>query len=554
VADADRNPTGADVVVDSLVHQGVRHIFGIPGAKVDGVFDVLVDRGPQLVVCRHEQNAAFMAGAVGRLTGRPGVCLVTSGPGASNLVTGLLTATTEGDPVVALIGTVPRAHALKRTHQSVDTTALFSSFAKYSVEVEHVDNVGEAMATAFQRAMTPPMGAAVVALPYDVMAATTSVPVIGRVEAPRAGAAPPDAVLEAAARIGRARCPVLLLGGRAGAPGVVEALHGLLATGDLPVVETFQSAGAVTRPLLDHFCGRVGLFRNQPGDLVLGEADLVIAVGYDPVEYDPELWNPGRGVAIVHIDDLPASLDAHYQPEIQLIGGVSATIAALTAHAADWRSDAAAKETVAKLRASLDEPPMQASSAAVVHPTQIVATLRDLLPDETVVACDIGSNYVWMARHFRTFEPRRLLFSNGQQTLGVALPWAIAASLVEPGRKVVSVSGDGGFGFSAYELTTAVGLRSEIVHLVWCDGTYDMVASQQKLKYGRASGTGLGPVDFVAFARSFGATGLRVTTTDDLRPVLEQALATPGPVIVEIPVDYSHNARLFSEVHDDILD
>ena len=229
-------------MIDTLDRQGVSHIFGIPGAKIDGVFDVLADHGPQLVVCRHEQNAAFMAAAIGRLTGRPGVCLVTSGPGASNLVTGLLTATTEGDPVVALVGSVPRAHGLKRTHQSVDTVELFRSFAKYSVEVEHPDTVSEAIATAFRQAMTPPLGAAVVTLPYDVMAALTSAPTLARVEAPRTGAAAPGAIDRAAELLAGARLPVVLLGARSATPEAVAALRVLLGKCELPVVETFQSA------------------------------------------------------------------------------------------------------------------------------------------------------------------------------------------------------------------------------------------------------------------------------------------------------------------------
>jgi acetolactate synthase-1/2/3 large subunit len=322
----------------------------------------------------------------------------------------------------------------------------------------------------------------------------------------------------------------------------------------LPVVETFQSAGAISRALLDRFCGRVGLFRNQPGDVLLADADVIVAVGFDPVEYDPELWNVARTAGIIHIDELPATLDAHYQPEVELVGGIAATLAALSAHASGWRLTPSARTTVADIRARLDETPVMPASATVVHPATIISTLRDLLPDDAIVACDIGSSYVWMARHFRTFEPRRLLFSNGQQTLGVALPWAIAASLVEPGRKVISVSGDGGFGFSAIELETAVRLQSEFVHLVWCDGSYNMVAAQEVLKYGRSSGTDLGPIDFVLFAQSVGATGMLVTTTDELRPTLQRALTTPGPVVVEIAVDYSDNLQLFAEVHDDVLD
>jgi len=550
----DRPRSGADVVIDSLAAQGVQHVFGIPGAKVDGVFDVLVDRGPQLVVCRHEQNAAFMAAAVGRLTGRPGVCLVTSGPGASNLVTGLLTATTEGDPVVALIGAVPRAHDLKRTHQSVDTAALFTSFAKYSVEVEHPDNVAEAIATAFQQAMAPPMGAAVVSLPYDVMAAATDVGPLDRVEAMQTGAAPPPAVERAAVLIREAAQPVLLLGARGGAPEAVASIRALVADTDLPVVETFQSAGAISRELVERFFGRVGIFRNQVGDTLLAGADVIVAIGYDPFEYDPELWNVSGDTAIVHIDELPAALDAHYQPDVELVGNIAATVDALRGSTAGWSVSAASRANDARLRPQVDEAPTTSASSVALHPTQIVAALQGLLPDDAIVACDIGAHYVWMARHFRTYEPRRLLFSNGQQTLGVALPWAIAATLVEPGRTVVSISGDGGFGFSAYELETAVRLKSKLVHLVWCDGTYGLVAVQQVLKYGRSSGTDFGPVDFVRFAESFGATGMHVSSPDELTPALQRALDTSGPVIVSIPVDYSDNLQLFAEIHDDILD
>ena len=194
----------------------------------------------------------------------------------------------------------------------------------------------------------------------------------------------------------------------------------LLDQTDLPVVETFQSAGAVSRELVDHFCGRVGLFRNQPGDTLLAEADVVIAVGYDPVEYDPELWNATRAPAIIHIDELPASLDAYYQPEIELIGGIAVTIEALTAHATSWRLSTSAWEAVTAVQAHLQEVPTVPASAAVVHPTHIIATLRELLPDDAIVACDIGSSYVWMARHFRTFEPR---------------PAAVLERATDPGRR-----------------------------------------------------------------------------------------------------------------------
>ena len=183
-----------------------------------------------------------------------------------------------------------------------------------------------------------------------------------------------------------------------------------------------------------------------------------------------------------------------------------------------------------------------------VHPLQIVQELRSAIADDVTVTCDIGSHAIWMSRYFRAYEPLKLMISNGMQTLGVALPWAIAATLVNPGEKVVSVSGDGGFLFSAMELETAVRLKSPIVHLVWNDSTYDMVAFQQMKKYNRTSCVDFGNIDIVKYAESFGATGLRVESPEQLADVLQKGLNTEGPVIIDIPVDYSDNVHLSSDM------
>ncbi|MFQ3671897.1 MAG: thiamine pyrophosphate-binding protein, partial [Verrucomicrobiia bacterium] len=203
---------GAELLVRCLEAHGVEHLFGIPGAKVDAVFDVLVDHGPRLVLCRHEQNAAFMAGAVGRLTGRPGVCLATSGPGASNLVTGLATATTEGDPVVAMGGAVTRAELLKQTHQSMDTVNLFRPVTKFSAEVDAPETIPEVVANAFRAAVSPRPGAAFLSLPKDVLTAVTDAPVIGPMGMMRWGAPDAGAVAEAVALLNGAKRPVVLAG------------------------------------------------------------------------------------------------------------------------------------------------------------------------------------------------------------------------------------------------------------------------------------------------------------------------------------------------------
>ncbi len=541
--------TGADLLVDCLERSGVEYVFGIPGAKIDAVFDALVGAGPRLVVCRHEQNAAFMAAAAGRLTGRPGVVLVTSGPGTSNLATGLATATTEGDPVVAFAGAVPRADRLKRTHRSMDSVGLLRAVCKSTWEVDDVAALPKVVSNAYRAASTSPRGAVAVILPQDLLGDATTESPAGAPDVPRLGPAPPEAVDRAADAVRRARTPVALLGARTGDQVTAEAVRGLMARTGLPVVETFQAAGVVPRgELEERFLGRVGLFRNQPGDEALGQADLVLAVGYDHVEYDPGLWNPGPGAGpeIVHLDDCPAEIDNRYRPSVELRGDVAATVTALADRLDGLALARGAAARVARLRArlaDLDTAPAE-SRPGRIHPLRIVRALREAVDDDTTVVCDVGSHYIWMARHFRTYRPRGLLFSNGRQTLGVALPWAVATALVRPGHKVVSVSGDGGFLFSAMELETAVRVGADLTHLVWRDGTYDMVAFQERLKYGRTSGVDFGPIDTVRFAESFGATGMRATCADELPAVLRRALDTPGPVVVDVPVDYGDNESL----------
>jgi acetolactate synthase-1/2/3 large subunit len=548
----------AQRVVEVLTAYGVEYVFGVPGAKIDAVFDVLADMGPQLVVCRHEQNAAFMAGAIGRLTGIPGVVLVTSGPGTTNLATGLLTANTEQDPVVALCGAVSREDRLKRTHQSMDAAAMMKTVTKFTGEVNDPDNVPEAVANAFRAATTAPQGAAAVILPQDVLAAPTAAG-IGRAHpTPALGPASAEAIIHAANRIRYAKRPALLVGARGADPQSCAALRALVTATGLPVVETFQAAGVISRALEDHYLGRVGLFRNQPGDVVIAGADVLVTIGYDAVEYDPVLWNSDVDRTVVHIDTVPADVDNHYQPAFELRGAIAATLDQLTPLLSDVHiGDVYAAELARQRRVltDIDEHARCASTQGDgVNPAALVLALRECLDDNATVACDIGSVYIYMARHFRVFHPRHLLFSNGQQTLGVGLPWAMAAAMVRPGTQVVSISGDGGFLFSAQELETATRLGLTFTHVIMRDNTYDMVGFQEELKYGRKSGVQLGDYDIVSYAAAFGAYGYRVNTLQEFETVLKQSLSEDGPSLIDISVDYSHNTSLAAQLHEGFLE
>ena len=548
----------AQRVLETLSAYGIQYIFGVPGAKIDPVYDALADVGPQLVVCRHEQNAAFMAAAVGRLTGTPGVALVTSGPGTTNLATGLITATTEQDPMVAICGAVNRADRLKRTHQSMDAVAALKPFTKYTGEVNDPDNVPEAVANAIRAALAPPRGAAAVVLPADVSAAATSAAIVEPSPVPPLGAAPADRISQAVNMIRAAQRPVLFVGVRAGDPEPCAALRELLAVADLPVVETFQAAGVVSRELEDHFVGRVGLFRNQPGDIVISHADVLVTVGFDPVEYDPRFWNSYPTRTLIHIDEIPADIDNHYQPTLELRGDIAATLTAMIQPLAGLRLNDIVSADIAEQRAALRKIDAEAHNRPQTdvgaNPAAVVLKIRDLIDDDTTVACDVGSHYIYMARHFRVYQPRRLLFSDGQQTLGVALPWAMAAAMVRPGTQVVSVSGDGGFLFSAQELETATRLGLSFTHVIMRDNTYNMVAFQEQLKYGRTSGVQLGDYDIVHFAAAFGAKGIRVSGIAEFEAAFKQSLNEPGVTIIDVHVDYTRNTELFAELHDDIVE
>ncbi|CBA32583.1 Acetolactate synthase, catabolic [Cronobacter turicensis z3032] len=316
---------GADMVVGQLEAQGVKQVFGIPGAKIDKVFDSLLDSTIQIIPVRHEANAAFMAAAVGRITGKAGVALVTSGPGCSNLITGMATANSEGDPVVALGGAVRRADKARQVHQSMDTVAMFSPVTKYSVEVSSSDAIAEVVSNAFRVAEHGRPGSAFVSLPQDIVDQPAQGNILPAGNAPQVGPAPDAAIDHVAGLIRNAKNPVILLGLMASQTENSRALHRLLEKSHIPVTSTYQAAGAVNQEHFTRFAGRVGLFNNQAGDRLLHLADLIICIGYSPVEYEPAMWNRGNAT-LVHIDVLPAYEESHYAPEIELVGDIAGTL------------------------------------------------------------------------------------------------------------------------------------------------------------------------------------------------------------------------------------
>jgi acetolactate synthase I/II/III large subunit len=535
--------SGAQLLIQCLKAHGVEKIFTVPGASIDSILDQL---DAEIVLCRHEQNAAFMAANWGRITGQPGVCLATAGPGLTNLVTGIATADAERCPVVAITGQVRTALQFKRAHQNIDSVGLFRPITKWSVEALALSNLPDLVANAFRIAAEPREGPVHLSIPPDVLFDEGEHEVV--MPSPiQLGVANPSVLDEAAKILNGAKRPVIFLGMAASKPATAEALRHFLYQFDAPIVATFEAAGAVSRELLDRFMGRLGLFRNQPGDRVLAEADAIISIGYDLVEYDPAIWNPNLCRKIVHIGEVPATVDQFYQPAKELIGDIGSNLKELGSHLLPLERTyppvvKEARKEIERLQSSAKE-----LDGTPIHPRRFIAEMREVLDDDVTVITDVGSHQYWMAQHFFCFEPRHFLTSMGFQTMGVSLPWAIATALARPGKPVVSVSGDGSFLMCSMELETAVRLKLPIVHIVWEEGTYNLVEIQAMKKYGRARGTHFGPVDTPAYAESMGATGMRIESPDQIGAVLKEAMALGTPVVIGVAMDYSDNMKIVVE-------
>lgn len=551
----DKKYTAADMVIDTLKNNGVEYVFGIPGAKIDYLFNALIDDGPELIVTRHEQNAAMMAQGIGRLTGKPGVVLVTSGPGVSNLTTGLLTATSEGDPVLALGGQVKRNDLLRLTHQSIDNAALLKYSSKYSEEVQDPESLSEVMTNAIRIATSGKNGASFISIPQDVISSPVESKAISLCQKPNLGVPGEQDINDVIEAIKNASFPVLLAGMRSSSAEETNAIRKLVERTNLPVVETFQGAGVISRELENHFFGRVGLFRNQVGDELLRKSDLVVTIGYDPIEYEASNWNKELETQIINIDEVQAEITNYMQPKKELIGNIAKTIEMISEKVDEPFINQQHLDELEQLRTHIDEETgiKATHEEGILHPVEIIESMQKVLTDDTTVTVDVGSHYIWMARNFRSYNPRHLLFSNGMQTLGVALPWAISAALVRPNTQVVSVAGDGGFLFSSQDLETAVRKNLNIIQLIWNDGKYNMVEFQEEMKYKRSSGVDFGPVDFVKYAESFGAKGLRVTNQEELEAAIKEGYETDGPVLIDIPVNYKDNIKLSTNMLPDVF-
>ncbi|HQF53217.1 MAG TPA: acetolactate synthase large subunit [Thermoleophilia bacterium] len=538
----DTPRTAAQLFVDCLENEGVEFVFGIPGEETLDVSEAL-DRSQLItfVPTRHEQGAAFMADAYGRLTGRPGVCLATLGPGATNLATGVGDATLDHAPLVALTGQTGLAGMHKETHQFIDVVDMLRPMTKWNTRIHHPRMVAEAVRKAFNVAAAEKPGATHLELPEDVMETLTAGTPLPR--GPQAMVeADPVSLLRAAEVIQGARRPVVLAGNGVVRQDAAPALRALCDQTGLHAVTTFMGKGVLDASD-PHFLFTAGLARQDYPQGLLGQADLVVAVGYDMIEWPPSAWNPEGRQRIVCIDTVAPEIDAHFVPEVELIGDLSRILYQL------------AGLLEGKEVGSVERRPYQRAFRRVldagtdddfpVKPQRVLRDLREVLAPGDVLVSDVGVHKLWVGRFWEAREPNTVLISNGFAAMGFGLPASIAAALVHRGRsKVVCITGDGGFLMNLQELETARRLGLPFVVLVWTDGGYGLIEMHQRRKFGRIAGTRFDNPDLVALARSFGVEGLRAEKAGDVKPLLARALRHPGPVVVDIPIDYAENDKL----------
>jgi len=537
----------SDLFVECLESEGVRHVFGIPGEETLDLNESLAHSSVAFVPVRHEQGGAYMADMYGRLTGRAGVCLGTLGPGALNLTTAIADAFLDRAPLVALTGQADSERMHKESHQFIDLVEVLAPITKWNTRVHSPEVIPEVVRKAFKVAESEKPGSTHIELPEDAMAAPVAEGTPGPLPRRRPVSPEPGAreLLKAVDVIRNAINPIALAGNGAIRAGAAPALREFSRATGIAVAETFMGKG-----LLDaddpKALGTVGLQSRDYAMAGFEDADVVIAVGYDLVEHSPDHWNPGRDKKIVVIDSMPAETDQHFIPEVELIGDVYHVLTRLAEECRDVPHSGGSARlrdvVLGRFEAAKEDEhfPMQ--------PPRALWEIRKALGREDMLISDVGMHKLWIGRMFPAHEPNTVLIANGLSGMGFALPCAVAAKLVHPERKVVTVNGDGGFLMNMQELETATRLGTPIVNVIWENRQYGSIVWKQDKKFGAHFGTDFTNPDFVKLAEAFGCAGWRCEGVEDFATHLRHALTLERPSVIVLPIDYTIDVAISEDL------
>lgn len=536
----------SDLFVKCLETEGIEYIFGVPGEEnADFMMSLEKSEEIRFVLTRHEQGAAFMAEVYGRLTGNPAGCLGTLGPGATNLITGVADANMDRAPLLALTGQGATSRLHKESHQIMDVVGMFEPVTKWATTVYNADTIPEIVRKAVRVSRSEKPGAVHIELPEDIAKhpATATPMEVHRFRRP----VPADKIVDAAFElIKKAKKPVIIAGNGTIRRRASKQLRAFCEATGIGVMSTFMAKGAVDMDA-DYCLYTIGLGNKDLPALVIDEADLVITLGFDMVEYHPHLWNPNSDKRIIHADFLPTEVDQHYDPEVEVVGDLAHTLWMLNervrehglpdydlAHQADMR------------RRMQEEFSMHAADdvEGPIRPQKMLWDVRQVMGPDDILLSDVGAHKMWIARHYQCHSPNTCLIPNGFCSMGFALPGVIAADLVSPDKRTLAICGDGGFMMNVQEMETARRLNSNIVVLVWEDGGYGLIEWKQENEFNHHTDLAFGNPDWMQLASAFGWHGQYVNRSKDLQAALESAFNEPGPSLVVAPVDYRENPIL----------
>jgi acetolactate synthase-1/2/3 large subunit len=535
-------PKGSDLFVAALENEGVDRIFGVPGEENLDILESLRTSKIKLILTRHEQAAAFMAATHGRLTGRPGVCLATLGPGALNLSTGAAFAHLGAMPMILITGQKPILSARQARFQIVDIVASMKPLTKMSRQIVSAASIPSTVRDAFRVAVEERPGPVHLELPEDIAGAevkATPVIALHPTERPVASVAALD---RAVGLIRGAKRPLVMIGAAGNRPALVDSLSTFVKRSRLPFFNTQMGKGAVT-DCSDLYMGTAALSEGDYVHEAVVRADLILAIGHDTVEKPPFLMQSAGGPRVIHVGYQSATVEQVYHPDCEVIGDIGATVEALGERLAGWLYPDAGMLALRKtILSRIDDRAEEARFP--ITPQRIVHDVRKVMPEDGMVCLDNGMYKIWFARNYRTHAANTLLLDNALATMGAGLPSAMMASMLYPDRRVMAVCGDGGFMMNSQEMETAVRLGLNLVVVILNDSAYGMIRWKQAVDGFADFGMSFGNPDFVRYAEAYGAKGSRVTSAAELVPTLEKALAGGGVHLVDVPIDYSENTRV----------
>jgi acetolactate synthase-1/2/3 large subunit len=544
-----RQMTTAEMMIKCLEAEGVEYIFGIPGEENLALIAALKNSSIRFITTRHEQGAAFMADVYGRLTGKAGVCLSTLGPGATNLVTGVADAQSDGAPLVAITGQVGTDKMHITSHQFLDLNKMFEPITKRTKLVVRPDTIGEIVRIAFKYAEGERPGATHIDLPVDVskMKVPVSEAPMTKVNSYIVEYASMHQVELAAAEIFKAQNPIILAGSGVYRACASEALTHFAESLRIPVINTMMAKGSIPMDS-PYSMMTVGIPQKDYANKILEGADLVIAVGYDLVEFAPNSWNPHGTIKIVNIGRQAANTNKCYQCSVDVVGDITESLNSIARRSTRTTEPEAAMRV--KRRFEEDQLQYESDDSFPMKPQRILSDVRKFMGKKDILISDVGAHKMWIARLYNCYEPNTCIISNGFASMGIGVPGAIAAKLLHPAKKVLTITGDGGFMMNSQELETASRLGLNIVVLIFNDNGYGLIRWRQMDQFGEISNVDFTNPDFVRYAESMNCKGYRISKAEELIPVLEDAFHQTMPVVIDCAVDYSENVKLTAHLKE----